>query len=223
VLSGFSPRHLVVALVATALLSTVLGLTLSARGAEVPRCQRFAAASAERAEVATGTGQPVVVIGDSWSVGLGLDAPAAAWPARLPGRVSVAGFSGSGFSAGASECGDVSFASRARTAVAAGADLVVVEGGLNDVDQPAAEVRAGFRALMSRLDGLPIVVIGPASAPARAEGVPAADRLLSRLAARHGAAYVRTADWALPYLGDGLHLTTEGHRTFGDRVAAALP
>src|SRR3954463_16047937 len=120
---------LVCALVATGVLAT------RARGANLSRCERFAAASVERAGMVTGSGERVVVVGDSWSAGLGLDHPAQSWPSRLPGRVHVAGFSGSGFAAHASDCGAVSFGARAPAALADGADLVVVEGGLNDYDQ----------------------------------------------------------------------------------------
>ena len=34
--------------------------------------------------------------------------------------------------------------------------------------------------------------------------------------------YVRTADLALTYLDDRLHLTPAGHRAFGDAVAARV-
>jgi acyl-CoA thioesterase-1 len=167
----------------------------------------------------------VVVIGDSWSAGLGLADSAASWPSRLPGRVHVAGFSGSGFSAGASDCGAVSFADRAPDALGPGTDLVVIEGGLNDVDQPSAAIVSGFARLMASLSGVPrrrVVVVGPASAPARAAGVDRVDLLLGALAEQYGVAYVRTRDLDLPYLPDGLHLTPAGHRAFGDAVAARI-
>ena len=96
----------------------------------------------------TGSGERVVVIGDSWSAGLGLDRPVQSWPSRLSGRIHVAGFSGSGFSAKASPCGRVSFADRAPAALRNGADLVVVEGGLNDFDRSRAEIKAGFARVM---------------------------------------------------------------------------
>ncbi len=204
----------------------VVQLADRARGTEVPRCERFAAASAERAALVTGAGDGpgdrVVVLGDSWSAGLGLADLADSWPTRLPGRVRVAGFSGSGFSIGASRCAGVSFAERAGAALRGGADLVVVEGGLNDVDQPPAAVETGFGRLMARLAGHRVVVVGPASAPARMPGVADVDRLLARLAAGAGAAYVPTAGLDLEYLPDRLHLTPAGHRAFGDAVAAAI-
>jgi acyl-CoA thioesterase-1 len=214
----------VVAVLVVVLVAGVLSVHVAARagGAQGGACARFAADSATRAAQVTGSGQRVVVIGDSWSVGLGLDGRASSWAARLPGRVRVAGFSGSGFSADASPCAEVSFAQRAAAAVAGGADLVVVEGGLNDVDQPSAAIRLGFARLMSALAGQRVVVVGPASAPSRARAVPRVDALLASLARESGVPYVRTADLELDYLPDGLHPTPAGHRAFGEAVAARI-
>ena len=217
------PRPAVAAAL-VALLVAVLTVHLSSRAqsAETSRCERFATASVLRGQVATGSGERVVVIGDSWSVGLGLARPVGSWPSRLPGEVHVAGFSGSGFARGASSCRGVSFADRAQDAVRLGADLVVVAGGLNDSDQPEADVRAGFHRLMASVRGHRVVVVGPPPAPSRAAEVPRLDRLLARLSHRHGIAYLSTATWDLPYLPDGLHLTPVGHTLFGDRVAEGL-
>lgn len=190
--------------------------------AGVDRCDRFTADSATRAGEVTGSGRRVVVIGDSWSAGLGLEESVGSWPSRLPGTVRVAGFSGSGFSDHASSCRAVSFADRAPAAIRGGADLVVVEGGLNDYDQPDADIRAGFARLMKALGGTRVVVVGPASAPSRAAAVPRVDALLSSLASRYGAAYVRTSGLDLPYLDDRLHLTAAGHEEFGDFVAGQI-
>jgi acyl-CoA thioesterase-1 len=162
------------------------------------------------------------VIGDSWSAGLGLDRIAGSWPSRLTGDVQVAGFSGSGFSAGAGACRQVAFADRAPAAVRGGADLVVVEGGLNDFRQPDADIRAGFVRLMRSLDGYRVVVVGPAAAPARADAVPRVDDLLASLSEQYDVAYVRTSGLALPYLDDRLHLTPAGHEQFGDFVAQQI-
>jgi acyl-CoA thioesterase-1 len=191
-------------------------------GADGDRCARFSADSRVRAAEVTGTGSRVVVIGDSWSAGLGLDRPAGSWPARLPGSVHVAGFSGSGFSAHASSCAGVSFAERAPAALRGGADLVVVEGGLNDTDQTDAAIRAGFARLMSVVHGQRVVVVGPASAPSRAADVVRVDALLADLAREHGVGYVRTSGLRLTYLDDELHLTPAGHEAFGDYVASAI-
>ncbi len=215
-------RHVTVAALFVALVTAMLAVHLAARarGADESRCERFAAASVGRAQLVTGSGAPVVVIGDSYSAGLGLSDPRDSWPSRLEGTVHVAGFSGSGFSAGASSCDGASFAARAE--VRPGVGLVVVEGGLNDFDQSDAAIREGFSRLMDRLSGHRVVVVGPPSAPSRADAVPRVDRLLAELAEQYDAAYVRTSGWTLTYLEDRLHLTTAGHRTFGDNVALAL-
>lgn len=223
--SHWSVRRRTVALgtLLVLLLAGVLVVHVADRArASADRCEAFAAESRERAAAVTGSGQRVVVIGDSWSAGLGLEQLAGSWPSRLDGTVHVAGFSGSGFSAGASDCRRVSFADRAPAALRAGADLVVVEGGLNDFDQPDADIRAGFARLMQQLDGQRVVVVGPAAAPSRAAQVPRVDGLLAELAAQQGVPYVRTSGLELPYLPDQLHLTEAGHEVFGDHVAEAL-
>jgi acyl-CoA thioesterase-1 len=210
--------------VVVGVLAVQSGGTASARGQAwvAERCQEFRTGSAQRASVVVGSGERVVVIGDSWSAGLGLTRSAGSWPSRLPGRVSVAGFSGSGFSEGASPCGRVSFADRAGAALRRGADLVVVQGGLNDVDQPQAAVVAGFDRLARALSGHRVVVVGPAAAPSRARGAVRVDALLARLAAEHDMAYISTDDLRLPYLRDRLHLSPSGHRAYGDAVATRL-
>ena len=99
---------------------------------------------------------------------------------------------------------------------------MVVEGGLNDFDQPGAAIERGFRALMADLAGLRVVVIGPADAPARSGAVPRVDAQLELLSDRYGVPYVRTSDLDLDYLDDRLHLTDDGHREFGEAVAARI-
>ncbi|GAA5106941.1 hypothetical protein GCM10023339_04430 [Alloalcanivorax gelatiniphagus] len=186
------------------------------------RCQQHRIDARERAGIVTGEGQPVLVLGDSWSVGLGQDDLARSWARELPGRVHVRGFSGSGFSAGASGCGRVSFDDRAATALGVRPALVVVEGGLNDYDQPGTAIDRGFRGLMADLAGQRVVVVGPADAPARSGAVPRVDAQLEVLAGLYGVPYVSTSDLTLDYLPDRLHLTEDGHREFGEAVAARI-
>src|SRR4051794_7344406 len=145
---AFTRRRLSVLLVVVTVLAASFSYAAHARGAGAPQCDKFAAASAKRADLVTGSGERVVVIGDSWSAGLGLDRPVESWPSRLPGRIHVAGFSGSGFRAHASPRGRVSFADRAPAALSDGADLVVVEGGLNDFDRSRGEIKAGFARVL---------------------------------------------------------------------------
>jgi acyl-CoA thioesterase-1 len=222
-------RAFVVALLLTGLLvGSRVSVASGAPGAPASesrdRCARFAAASHAREARFTGSrGQRVLVIGDSWSVGLGLADPLRSWPARLRDeRVRVDGFSGSGYAATASPCAGAAFTQRARLAARRHYDLVIVEGGLNDFDRPSAEVRSGVRGVLAAFRGTPVVLVGPASAPARRRGVPRIDALLAAEASRAGARYVSTKDLVLPYLPDRLHLTPEGHRQFGEFVATAV-
>lgn len=214
------PRYAVPALLVVLVTATILTLQLVDRaGAGTPLCARLTAQAAQRAELVTGAGAPATVVGDSWSVGLGHDEPAGSWPSRLPGRVTVAGFSGSGYSRTASPCGE-SFGTRAARLRTSG--LVVVQGGLNDHDRSTVAITLGFDRLMTALEGRQVVLVGPATAPSRASAVPRVDRLLARLAAASGVPYVATSDLRLPYLPDRLHLTAEGHALYGDAVARRL-
>jgi len=214
-------RRLTGASAVVLLLAALMAFYVADRaGAGATRCQQHRVDARDRAHLVTGDGSPVLVIGDSWSVGLGQDDLGRSWAARLPGRVTVAGFSGSGFSRTASPCGDESFGTRALEAPLEG--LVVVEGGLNDYDRSTTAITLGFARLMQSLEGHRVVVVGPATAPSRAHAVPRVDRLLARLAADSGVPYVATSDLRLPYLPDRLHLTPEGHEIFGDAVAERL-
>lgn len=214
-----SLRHVaVVALVAV--LVAVFLTTTRARGSEAALCSRHAVDAAARTEIVTGAGRPVTVIGDSWTVGLGLSDLGRSWPSELPGRVTVAGFSGSGFSRHASHCGDRAFATRA--SAARGADLVIVAGGLNDFDQPTADIRSGFRSLISALASGHVVVVGPASAPSRASSAGRVSSTLASLSEEYGVPFIDTSSWPLSYLPDRLHLTAAGHSAYGQRVAEEL-
>ena len=224
--SGRPHRRLsVVALAAVLVALSVVVVTGRATGADPTRCEQFAAEGAARAAAVSGSGADLVVIGDSWTAGLGLEDATGSWPSRLPGRVHAVGFSGSGFSALASGCGrQVSFAARAAAAVAGlpAGTPVVVAGGLNDWDMSAAEITAGFERLLGQLDGHPLTVVGPAAAPARSAYVPRVEGVLERLCAEHGVRFVAVSDLSLDYLPDLLHLTPAGHAAFGDAVAVRL-
>lgn len=203
------------------LLTTACVGSAAADGA-AERCAAIAVRSEQRASVMSGSGPPVLVIGDSYAMGSGLDNPARSWPAYLDGRVRVDGFAGSGFSRSAGPCRGVAYADRVAGDLANWPGTVVVQGGLNDYDEPAAQIEADTRRLLTALAGRDVVVVGPASAPARAAAARRVDAVLARLAAAAGVPYISTADWELDYLPDRLHLTAQGHRDFGRRVAAQL-
>lgn len=195
-----------------------------ADSARAERCAKNATDARLRATLDTGVegANRITVIGDSYSVGLGQSDLAASWPAMLPGRVHVEGFSGSGFSEKASACGAVWYAARAPRALESRPDWVLVEGGLNDFDQDDSDIAAGAHEVLDALEGEQVVLVGPPPAPSRAADVPRVDGVLARVAAERGVPYVSARDWQLSYLPDRLHLTAQGHRVFGDRVATAL-
>jgi acyl-CoA thioesterase-1 len=215
-------RRLLLGLLAI-VLATVASTTMLARaGARPDPCATKGALARERGALVSGAGAQVLVIGDSYSVGAGVR-PDQSWPVRLPGRVRVDGFSGSGFSLGASPCGDVSYATRAGRDRLAGVDLVVVEGGLNDVDQPLADLDAGYDRLMRALGERPVLVVGPPAVPLLPyDDVAAVDARLSELAASHGAPYLSMLDTTLTFQPDRLHPDAAGHRLFGERVAGRV-
>lgn len=220
-------RRTLVALLCGLLLAGVLSTVVLARaGAGTDRCTWLAERSAARASLVTGprAGQQVLVVGDSYSVGASLP-PERSWPVRLPGRVHVAGFGGSGFTRYASPCGDRSYATRLALALREHPRpaLVVLEGGLNDTDRPDAELRRGFARVVRVLAGRPALVVGPAPAPARSRAQERrVDATLARLAARADLPYISMLGLRLGYLPDRLHPTSAGQRRFGDRVATRV-
>jgi len=207
------------------LLAGVVTLVLARPGESTDRCLRTTERAEQRAALVTGEGRQVLVIGDSYSVGVGADLRDS-WPVRLPGRVRVDGFSGSGFSVNASGCGDVSYGTRAPAALShhdTRPALVVVEGGLNDTDQPTAAVEKGFGRLMEALHGVPVLVVGPPRAPERPTAdVESVDATLARLAAEQHTPYLSMLGVELTYADDELHPDAAGHRVFGDVVAAEI-
>lgn len=186
-------------------------------------CERLALSRERRLEFARGTGDTVLVIGDSWATGAKLPPSARAWTSFIPGRVRVDGVPGSGFSPDALGCAGLSYAERIGSAVAATTpDLVVVQGGLNDADVTEEEIRRGFFKLALEAGDERVVVLGPTLAPARATSIPRVDQLLADLSRAAGFEYVSTTDLDLVYLGDGLHLTRKGHEVLGEAVAARI-
>jgi acyl-CoA thioesterase-1 len=195
-----------------------------ASGAQTSHCARLSLDSRthQRLLTGTGTGRKVVVIGDSYSTGIGLHSDQLAWTSQVPGRVRVFGFGGSGFSRTASGCRSVAYDQRAPAALRTKPDLVVIEGGLNDFDQPVSRIKAGYRRLLAEVGNRPAVVIGPAHAPDRAARAVRVDTLLRAEAKRSGTPYVSMIKYRFSYLHDGIHLTANGHRKYGAIVAAAL-
>ena len=186
-------------------------------------CARFAAESVSRAAVVTGAGQRTVVIGDSWAAGYGLDDPGKSWPVYLDGQVRVSGFAGTGYARSSMKrCGPISFGERARDAIRPGADLVVLEGGINDAHREMGEAEKGFRETLDALKGQNVVVLSAPRISTRAAAIKGVNQMLKRVSAEYGVTYINVFDLKLPYQDDKTHLTKSGHVQFGETVARRI-
>lgn len=185
-----------------------------------PKCAGFARRAEKRAATVTGSGPRVVVIGDSWAVGRHVR-PERTWPVYLDGEVHVDAFPGSALSArDVSRCGLVSYARRAPRAMVDGADLVVVQGSVNDAGRAPGQIRKGFGRLMETLEPYPTVVLAPHPTPNR--DLAYLDSILGEAANKAGVPYVPTSDIEMTFLRDRIHPDLAGHRAYGQGVADKL-
>lgn len=169
----------------------------------------------------------VDVLGDSYSVGAELTAPRShAWDVQLAKQqrwhLTVRGIGATGFVNGGA-CGDRTYQSRVAQVLADKPQLVIVEGGLNDVGHPGVE-SAAEQLLASLPSTLRVIVVGPPSAPAFSRGgEQAVDReLRAAVGTTRNREYVSTIHWPLSYARSGIHLSVASHRTFAARLADAI-
>ena len=165
----------------------------------------------------------VDVLGDSYSVGTTLSDPQhQAWDILLARRehwnLTVRGIGRTGFVNGG-YCGNQSFPTRVRQAVADHPETIIVEGGLNDAGQSG--IGAAARAVLAQVPAtIRVVVIGPTDAPGRN----GADKqtIDRELAAAAGNRYVSPLRWQLQFGSDGIHMTAAGNRVLADHLATAF-
>lgn len=167
----------------------------------------------------------VTVLGDSYSAGDTLANRRDAWVFELPKSsdwdVSVAAIGSTGFTNGG-PCGDAAFGKRIEAAVSTHPDILIIQGGLNDWEASAEQVRDAADKVLDRTSAVPrVVLVGPVTAPAR-DGAATTDRVLSQVAAKHGAQYVSALHWHVQFSAPGLHLTPRGHVEYAAKVAAAI-
>lgn len=218
-----STRVLRVAVAALVVLAGVLTgarFLLPSSSASGIDCGKIAAESAARNHVVTHNGnRSVVVLGDSYAQGYGLSDQRSSWPSYLPATVAVRSLGGTGFAA--SPCGPHD-AYQYRAANLPAADLVVVEGGLNDVTATDAAIVSGVRATVARTGVTRTVIVGPANAPAWSARAAHVDQVLEQVSHELGIRYVSTYDWPLKFGPDRIHLAPSSHQVFGERVAQAV-
>lgn len=170
-----------------------------------------------------GDGRRAVILGDSYAGGYFLQDASDSWASTLAGtegwNTTIAGVGSTGF-VNDSSCGGDSFT--ARSSVLDGADVVIIQGGLNDFRQNPDDVQAAARQLIeSAPSSAEVFLVGPTNAPARPEAA-VIDAALSEAVANTEARYISTQDWNLEYMPDGVHLTEAGHGMFAASVQDEL-
>lgn len=197
----------------------VVALALVVAGGWLWRQQRIEAAECAAAEALDarlpGDAAGVVVVGDSYAAGLGLDQYDDAWPSHLGRDVRVRAASGAGWARG----GLCDRPTLSTLAEGAEGDVVVLQGGLNDTLDDA-EVAGAALAEVS-VDADHVVVVGPPRTPAF-EGEVGMDAVLRSAADELDATYVSLLHLDLPMQADGMHVTAEGHERIADEVRPAL-
>lgn len=218
---------------AVAVLATVFGVVLwRGRGHPAPAatsssCSHRLAESGRMSAPFDFGPRRVDVLGDSYSVGADLSRPRTqTWDVLLARqarwRLRIRGIGGTGF-VNPGSCGNGSYQARVAQVLSDRPNLVIVEGGLNDVGRPGVEAAAA-RLLRSFPSTLEVIVVGPPAAPAREPGLNrAVDRALRSAVGRAAhRRYISTIGWRLSFLPSGIHLTVDGHRTFAAKLAKAI-
>lgn len=157
----------------------------------------------------------VAILGDSYTAGDGLDNRRDAWSYKI-GNL-VAGIGGTGFDNGG-PCDHQSYAERVNDVLTLRPDVLIIQGGLNDVEHPD-KVQAAASYLLDKAASVPtVIVVGPVDAPGLSNEEEV-DRALSSAATKASRTYVSALAWELPFLPDAVHLTQEGHAAFASYVA----
>ena len=176
------------------------------------------------------TGPVAFFLGDSYTTGFGLSNPGEGFAyglADLEGwNATVAGFPGTGY-ATEGPCGGNAFIQRI-AGLPADADVVIIEGGLNDAIFGVAPATLAddasdlLAAVGSAAPDARIVVLGAADVlPDARSRVVAANAALRAVASEAGATYVDLAGLVFPTT-DGKHPTAAGHALIAETVQAAL-
>jgi lysophospholipase L1-like esterase len=190
-------------------------------------CNTVTAQIAERGPGPVSRGGAVaVVLGDSYSQGVGLDdQKGQAWASRLGATegwttyvdgIGQTGFTNGGF------CGGQEYRARTAAALAHQPQVVVVQGGLNDTEADPSQLRSAADQVLGTLSAAPrLIVVGPPPAPGK-PGAEKVDRVLADATRAAGRQYVSPIGWQLPYLPDQVHLTPAGHEQFARMVADVI-
>jgi acyl-CoA thioesterase-1 len=188
-----------------------------------------ASTAAERAALtAQASGPTAVFLGDSYTQGVGLsnirDDYAYVTSAAMRWRAVLNAAGGTGYVNGG-PCSGRQFLARVPQIVALRPAVVVIQGGLDDYRSPKQKIERAAEQLYARLQhDLPstsLVVVGPHSVPKVSDVKPVIAALRTATSRAH-VTYIDASSWRLSFEKDGIHLTVEGHRMYGQQLAAAL-
>lgn len=176
----------------------------------------------------------IVVLGDSITAGLGLDDPAAAWPARLQQKIDAAGLAFEVVNAGVSGDTTAGGLRRINWVLAGGADVLVIALGGNDglrgiVPQQTEENLTGIiQRARAKAPGLAIIVAGMQMPPNMGpDFVEKFRAVFPRVATANQAAlvpFLLEGVGGVPGLNqaDQIHPNTAGQRRVAENVWAVL-
>ena len=209
-----------------------------------PAASASAAAAPARtlSAAASGAGATVLIIGDSFTEGYGASDPQATWARiaaeTLKWNATIDGVGGTGFTKSSATDGrtDLDFVQRieAHAADRADYDLVVLQGGLNDVlaspETEAGNVNSAVRTAKLAWPKSDVIVFGPI-APVSFVAYRANVGAIRDAALGAGAFYV-DPDRPFPWInsgnsarfdfGDGLHLNDAGYAFLAGRFVAVV-
>lgn len=194
----------------------------------VERCDIVSSTIATNGAIrrATEGTRSVAVLGDSYTAGDGLKDKTRNWVHALGTEqgwsvefdgIGMTGYLNGGY------CGEDQFRERLADLVReVKPRLLLVQGGLNDIEFRVEEVEtAAYNLLTSIPAGPEVLAIGPVDAPGR-DGEQEVDAALSTAAKAAGIEYVSALEWDLEFLADRVHLTESGHARYAANVASAL-
>lgn len=225
-----------VIVMAVSAVGLAVGLAFGIGRGEVTPSARDAAVEAESAERLTTEAPSIVFVGDSWTYGVGAtddEGYAQRLVTSLRWENALRGVGGSGYTVtGGAEAGDSAstYGERAEQMRGGQADVVVVQGSLNDRDSSAQTITEGaVRTFTALREGLPtdaeILVVGSTYTPGTT--VAEIDKVNSAVGAAALQAGLRFIDpaaegWLNPddpaLWADDNHPSDAGHQVFADRL-----
>lgn len=210
--------------VAAVVLLVALGLAAVTRGpdrraAAAAACRLDRRLAGEQSRLDSHAAHPVVVVGDSYALGFGINSAAGSWPRLMGEPVVVLAQGGAGYTRNGS-CDGGKYDGQVAAALRLHPRSVIVQGGLNDLGAPPKLLRTEALRVAAHLPA-ESVLVGPAAAPAASiTRERAVDAILRSVAAARRLRYVSL----LPVIPvrdfgpDGVHPTEAGERL----IAAAV-